>query len=143
MNGRPVWLASVSRRDVNGAIIGTANWSKRERKRLTEYLRTDVLGVLGDANVERVFRMNITLCIHRLCTPQEAAWAKSCWTGKEIRDLAGAPIEVLEEKGCLSAPSTRPCLNPGHVIIIPTRPDLWVPRDCGSCASCKARAALE
>jgi hypothetical protein len=121
----------------------TDRWSKRERKRLTQYLRTDVLAGLGDPTVERVFRMNVTLCIHRLCTPPEAERAMRMWEGTEHRDLAGQPIEILEEIGCSSALSTRPCDNPRRLVMVPSRPDLWVPQDCGACPSCQARAELE
>ena len=143
MQGRPVWLASVSRRDANNQIIATGAWSKRERKRLTEYLRSDVLAGVGDPTVERVFRMNVTLCIHRLCTPAEVERAMVTWAGKEHRDLAGQPIEVLEEIGCESPASTRPCENPRRLVVMQERPDLWLPQDCGRCASCRARAAFE
>jgi hypothetical protein len=143
MNGRPVWLASLSRRDADNEIIGTGKWSKRERKRLTQYLRSDVLGALGDPTCERVFRMNITLCVHRLCTPAEAAWAMQRWEGTSHRDLAGQPVEILEEVGCVSDPSTHPCADPGHLVIVPERPDLWVPQDCGKCETCLARKRHE
>jgi hypothetical protein len=143
MEGRPVWLASLSRRDASDAILATGTWSKRERKRLIAYLRSDVLAGVGDPSVERVFRMNSTLCVHRLCTAEEAAYAMSMWAGVTHRDLAGQPVEVIEEVGCTSALSTRPCDEPLHEVIIPDRPDLWVPRDCGSCPSCVARCQYD
>ena len=142
MDGRPVWLASISRRDANNEIIGTEQWSRRERLRLTAYLRNDVLLGVGDWSVERVFRMNVTLCIHRLCTQAEAARAMESWHGTEHRDLAGQPIEILEEIGCAGAPSTKPCVNPHRMVISASRPDLWVPQDCGLCKSCAARRVL-
>lgn len=113
------------------------------RKRSIAYLRHRVLGDVGDPLVERVFRMNVTLCIHRLCTPTEAAAAGRLWAGKEMRDLAGQPIEIIEERGCESGPSCQPCNNPRRLAIIPSRPDLWVPQDCGACPSCEARSILE
>ena len=138
----PVWLASVSRRDANNEIIGTEQWSFGEMLRLTAYLRESVLLGVGIASVERVFRTNVTLCIQRLCTSAEAARGMKSWQGTAHRDLAGQPIEILEEIGCAGAPSTKPCVNPHRMVILASRPDLWVPQDCGLCESCAARRVL-
>ena len=137
----------MSVRDVDGAIIPTARWA---RKGLvvsgTWYpdgaavLRWGLLGV-GDYARERVFRMNVTLCLHRGVTEDEAAGLPAEWHAA-TSGMAGGPLEVLEERGVRSLPSARPCHNPEHVIIVSSRPDLWVPGDCGKCGPCVARASL-
>lgn len=89
----------------------------------------------------RLFRMNVTTCLHKALTDDEILAIVPGWSCGKGRDIAGGPVEILEEtvKG---APSTRPCESPGHLVISRDRPDLWVPEDCGLCDPCRARAAI-
>lgn len=140
MDGRPVWLASYSLRD-KGKIKATGRYSQQERKRAIGRLY-GLLRDVGDESHTRVFRMNVTICLHKALTDEESlaivpGW---CFSGRG-RDIAGGPIEILEESRP-GAPSTRPCVSPSRGIIAPQRPDLWFPVDCGKCESCRARAAL-
>jgi hypothetical protein len=104
MEGRPVWLASVSRRDNAGKIKPTGTWTKADRAAGLNWLRA-LLGGVGDPRHELCFRMNITLCFHRVLTGEEEA---RIGPGCAVH-LAGGPIEVLWQKGCSDAPTTLPC----------------------------------
>ncbi len=135
MFGQPVWLASVSWRQ-RGSIVNTAHWGlKRERG---EQLLRQALGQLGDQRRERLFRMNVTLCLHRAMTGAEVASLPAYFADDPAIDLAGGPVEVLWESES-GAPSTRPCAEPVRAVTDWRRPDLWVPMDCGACQSCQAR----
>ena len=59
--------------------------------------------------------------------------------------LEAAPCVVLESRGLPDIPSTNPCKNPTKEPIegMAYDPELWVPIDCGRCASCRARRKLE
>jgi hypothetical protein len=139
MQGRPVWLASYSRRNRHG-IIGTSKWTREEFERGYQRLCAALSGV-GDESMERLFRMNVTLCLHRAATAAEVAALPASWHGDES-GAAGGPVEVLWSKGIEAAPSCLPCESPGHGLIPGCRPDLWVPIDCGRCEPCVARASL-
>jgi len=136
-----VWLASIALRDERGEIIATGDWTPEMQEYGDMQLRTSGLGGVGDASRQRCFRMNITRCLHRAVTKKELRVAPAWWHESRAVDIAGAPVEVLWSVGLPDTPSARPCANPGHQIINPTRPDLWVPEDCGVCLSCQARAA--
>jgi hypothetical protein len=138
MEGRPVWLASVSRRDSAGKIKPTGTWTKADRAAGLNWLRA-LLGGVGDPRHERCFRMNITLCFHRaLTTAEEARIGPGCAV-----HLAGGPIEVLWQKGCSDSPTTLPCRAPVRHQIDAGDDRLWVPLDCGECEPCRARALVQ
>jgi hypothetical protein len=143
MDGWPVWLASISRRDSAGRIIGTADWSHKSRRWMATLLREHVLAGVGDPSRQRCFRMNITLCIHRALTEREVADLVPQWRCGPGPNIAGPPVEILWEVGCTTSPSGLPCESPRHVVVRDDRPDLWLPGDCGACEPCRARAAIE
>lgn len=95
---------------------------------------------LGDPTRERLFRMNITLCLHRVASDAEVA-ALPPHFKQDTPGLAGGPIEILWSKGLETSLSCQPCANPTRRVLEPSRPDLWVPDPCGKCPSCLARAA--
>jgi len=139
MDGEPVWLCSVSHQ-LNGRIVATGTWKKHDFAFAERLAHTALAGV-GDQARERAFRMNITFCIHRAVSAFEKAtlprsWA--CATG----GMAGGPVQVLWSRGIAHRPAAMPCVNPGHLLINPERPDLWLPDDCGQCEPCLARAAI-
>lgn len=139
MYGQPVWLASVSRRAplMGNRTISTTLWSDKTRAEMTELLRR-VVGPAGNVERERIFRMNITLCIHRALTTAEVDSLPPYFHSDEPTDLAGGPVEVLweNEEGALS---TKPCAHPHRQYIDPRDPLLWIPLDCGVCDTCTAR----
>lgn len=135
MDGQPVWLASLSRRDRKGKIIATEHWARSMRYH--RMLRTVLEGV-GDQTRERLFRMNVTLCLHRACTDKEVRGLPDSWQ-KDLSGMAGGPLEVLWSS-VQTSPSCLPCENPEQIIIDKSRKDLWVPGDCGKCGPCLARA---
>lgn len=135
MRGQPVWLASLTRwqgspRHSTPRTTGT--WTPGELADGFARLRVLLDGV-GDPERERGFRMNLTLCIHRATTPDEAARLPPFTPSH----LAGGPVEVVyeTEPGKLS---TRPCSDPGREVFGGT----WLPVDCGRCATCLARAGV-
>jgi len=136
MNGRPVWLASYSLRK-NGRIVATGRWSQQQRRAATEALK-GLLREVGDESAMRVFRMNVTMCLHKALSQRDEVAIPVSWFSGPGRDVAGIPIEIIEET--CSSPSTRPCDNPGRLVIDRSRPDLWIPTPCGECPSCVARA---
>jgi len=139
MNGQPVWLASLSTRDKHGEVIATGNLKPYQVREAEVILRKALEGV-GDPSRERLFRMNITMCLHRAATDIEVATAPLWWQESPGCGIAGGPVAILWENTPASD-SCKPCEKPGHGIIYPSRPDLWFPVDCGSCAPCVARAA--
>jgi hypothetical protein len=137
MNGQPVWLASISRRRDNGRVLYVPEWSDSQRRAAEWTLRRTLRGV-GNPDRERLFRMNVTLCLHRAATDAEVAAAPAWFLTARGCGLAGGPVEVLSETERGSA-STRPCTTPGRHILEPTNPHAWVPIDCGLCEPCRAR----
>lgn len=139
MDGEPVWLASVSTWK-KGQLFPAERHNKYERRDAIALART-VLNGVGNQERERVFRMCITVCIHRALSEEEKANLKpsSC----PIKNLAGAPVEIIEERGCVPSLSTLPCENYRKRLIVPARRDLWVPAECGACPTCLARSAIE
>lgn len=142
-----MWLASVALRDSAGEIIGNATWTPEMWRYAEMTLTSTVLGGVGDRRRERLFRMNITLCLHRGVTPQELRRLPAWWHEADAVNLAGGPIEVLWSRGLPRTLSAEPCDNPTHRTLPPNgrqpRPDLWVPEDCGRCPSCVARIAAQ
>lgn len=141
MEGRPVWLASIS---VwwQGAVVPTGIWTPDTpaREAALSILRDELLDGVGDPSRERLFRMNVTLCMHRGLSEQEE---EKIGPGEAVH-LAGGPVELLWEHGVTASPAAMPCENPGR-IPLPNSIEhgLWIPEDCGKCEPCKARAAIE
>jgi hypothetical protein len=114
-------------------------WKRLEAERL---LNRTLSGV-GDMDRERLFRMNITLCLHRALTANEKAGLPAGWQNAP-GGLAGGPVEILRSRGIPDdLESAKPCLSPGQRVQFLTRPDLWIPQDCGNCPPCVARAVIE
>lgn len=138
MDGEPVWLASLSRWNRDGSLA-TSRWGPAQIDSGTNALRK-MLGECGDPSKERVFRMQLTLCIHRAANAAEkAALPEWFWSDPGI-GIAGGPIEVLWES-VPGKPSTRPCENAGRTWIDRER-EIWLPVDCGKCEPCHARALI-
>lgn len=141
MGGVPVLLASLSRRSTaTGRTIATGLWSEAVRAESAAMLRR-LFGPAGNPARERLFRMNVTLCLHRALTDDEVDALPAYFHADPPTDLAGGPVEVLWESEP-GAASTRPCANPERISLDPRSPLLWIPYDCGSCAACLARAAI-
>jgi hypothetical protein len=137
MDGQPVWLASISRKRENGRTIYVPEWSAAQLREAQKKLR-QLLDGAGDVSRERLFRMNITLCLHRAATDAEVAAAPEWFLTAKGCGLAGGPVEVLAET-VPGAPSTKPCLNPRMQVIEPGNKHAWIPVDCGRCEPCRAR----
>lgn len=132
-----MWLSSVS--IARDGVTVCAGKMREEERRLVEETLSYVTRNIGDDSRRRLFRMNLTTCLHKGLTEQEEAGLPAWFNTAEPIDIAGGPVEVLWEnvKGKLS---TRPCKAPTKQLISPERPDLWFPVDCGLCEPCKARA---
>lgn len=139
MNGQPVWLASVSRLRPNGRTLYVPEWSPRQMREGERLLR-EVLAGVGDTSRERLFRMNVTLCMHRAATNEEVQAQAPWFLTARGNGLAGGPVEILSETEAGSQ-STRPCHHPGKYIIDSSNPHGWIPADCGSCPPCLARSS--
>lgn len=140
MKGQPVWLASISRRRDNGRVLYVPEWSASQRRDAERVLRRVVRGV-GNPDRERLFRMNVTLCLHRAATDAEVRAAPPWFLTASGCGLAGGPVEILTETEIGSA-STRPCEHPRRRILEPGAVHGWLPVDCGLCEPCRARAGL-
>jgi hypothetical protein len=143
MDGLPVWLVSVSRRSPLTSRIRTVpTWSEEERQQTIALMR-DVLAEAGDRGKERIFRMQVTMCLHRALSDAEIAGLPAWFHAAEAIDIAGGPVEILWENA-VGKPSTRPCERPRKRLLDPGtgQLDLWIPLDCGLCAPCQARAAI-
>jgi len=134
MEGRPVWLASVSLRKGN-EIIPTGEWSEDQRDEADNVLDILLKGV-GDKRFERCFRMCVTMCRHRALSREETRQLPEEWFTLPAVDLAGGPVEVLWEQGIKPCLSTQPCESPTKA---PLGSNTWIPIDCGSCPTCVAR----
>lgn len=143
MDGVPVWLSSISRRGIDGRIIPNALWDERQMKEVRDLVFESLDGV-GDPQRQRLFRMNITLCLHRALSQGELAQLPEWWFQKPGVHLAGGPIEILYESvpGSLS---TKPCANPKKARLpgLYNGEYMWIPVDCGVCETCRARLAVE
>jgi len=139
MNGRPVWLASISLRYAKNfdRIIGTGEWMPMERKEARSILNLALAGV-GDMGRERGFRMCATACVHRALTDAEREALPPSWDDTPPDSLAGAPVEILWEVGPEQPLSTRPCADP-YRLELPGQPHLYFPEDCKRCETCRAR----
>lgn len=142
MDGRPVWLASVSRRHpVTDAIIPTGEWVARPALlNKGGRILKEVLSGVGDRGFERLFRMNITLCLHRAMTEEEVAGLPAWWHDAPAVGIAGPAVEVLRSRGASGRPAQQPCEDP--IRTLPQRgwdPRLWIPEGCGECGPCRDR----
>jgi hypothetical protein len=133
------------RHPLSGSIIAAGRWAYRKIRfrgalvEPAEVLHAALEG-LGQPDRERCFRMNVSLCLHRGATPEEVAALPDTWHDDES-GMAGGPVAVLWERGVKALTSALPCESPRHKTVIPGRPDLWIPVDCGRCAPCLARKA--
>ncbi len=139
MSGRPVWLASGSLRDDSGRLVLTGEMRGAQRVQVTDAL-VELLDGIGNPEHERCFRMNATICIHRALSASEEASLSPEWCALPAIHLAGGPVELLWSRGVQDTPSVRPCKQPTkHWLDRRT----WIPLDCGRCAPCVARRAIE
>ena len=150
MQGRPVWLASVSKRDLKRqVIIPNTRWPKW-MKDVAKQTLWQALKDVGDKEKGwRMFRMNITYCLHVAVSDHELELLPGVWQDQPGGALAGGPVAVLDAGNCGTAPSVLPCENPGHEALpmAPGNrypdPDMWFPRDCGLCEPCLDRIRIE
>lgn len=138
MDGEPVWLASVSLKR-RGEIVGTETWNRKRYQTAEKIARRALRGV-GDSGRQRAFRMNITFCVHRALKATERA-ALTASFFQAVGGVAGPPVEVLWSRGIEHRLAAMPCRDPAKMVVVPDRPDLWVPVGCESCDVCEARAA--
>ena len=134
-----MWLASVSLRDITGALVPTAYWNAVNRGNASTLLDS-VLRGLGDETRQRQFRMPVTFCRHRAVTEREEAGLPKWWRDAPPCDLAGPPLEVMWTKGIKESLSLQPCADPGRAPL-GDDPDIYLIVPCGACPSCKARDA--
>lgn len=139
MDGQPVWLASVSRFRPNGRRFYVPEWSGTQLREAERQLRMLVNGV-GDVSKERLFRMNITLCLHRAATDAEVAAQPAWFMTAAGCGLAGGPVQVLFETVAGST-STKPCEAPGKQVVDRHSMHGWIPVGCGQCEPCRARTS--
>lgn len=141
MGGVPVWLASYSLRNKKGMLVTTDLFDAVQRRRARDVLLQALAGV-GDVNRFRLFRMQVTTCLHRALTDEERDAICACPLGRP-RYIAGLPVEIIEERGVPDIPSTRPCLTPSRRPLDPKNARAWLPVGCGTCEPCRARAEIE
>lgn len=135
-----MWLASLSLRDKHGKVVGAEYWDDRQLA-YAQHLLTDVLlAGVGDPERERMFRMCITLCLHRGVRADELAQIPEWWHTAESVDLAGGPLHIYYARGVPDVESAKPCHAPRKAHAFPGRRDLYLPEDCGQCPPCRARA---
>lgn len=136
MGGRPVWLASISRWQ-GAQVVPTGRWGDGTLRAAVR-LAHEVLGPVGDADVERGFYMCSTLCFHRAVTDREAADLPAGPGG-----LAGPPgVRIVYESAACPpvAPSFEPCQRRRWQVLRTSAGVLRLPvDDCGTCPSCEAR----
>src|SRR5262245_66552327 len=126
MAGTPVWLCSISRRSpLRGGRLATPLWTPQTMAESIALLRRCV-GPAGNPARERVFRMQITICLHRAITAEESQQLPGWFHEAPPTDLAGGPIEIgfeIED----SWRSTKPCHAPLKDPLDGTTPWLYVP----------------
>lgn len=144
MQGRPVWLASISRRSRNGRVVSALKLPRRLVDEAVKILERVLHGV-GDTTRERTFQMCITTCMHRALTDEEIAKLPEGWMSIPPQDIAGGPVRTLSSKGIPETPSVEPCENyarkPLPGLFDADDDPLWVPIECGDCEPCRAREA--
>jgi hypothetical protein len=143
MKGQPVWLASISRRSAlhPSKAISTQLWPKQARDEAEAHLLR-LLGPAGNPARERLFRMQVTMCLHRALTDEEVDAAGSALRTDPPTDLAGGPVEILRETED-GLETTKPCHHPIRQVLDRRAPLLWLPYDCGTCPPCQARSAVQ
>ena len=82
MQGRPVWLASISKRNMKtDQIIPNTRWVSWMKKNAIQAL-WQALGQVGDREKGwRLFRMNITYCLHLAVSDEELEILGPQWAG--------------------------------------------------------------
>lgn len=137
-----MWLASTATRNrKTGKIIRTDKLAPDVLYKAIVLLREAVEG-RGDPERERLFRMNATICLHRVLSTEDRLALDPAFFRAEPIDIAGGPVEIIWESVEGSA-STRPCKRPRKKLIDRQQPELWVPVDCGICEPCIARAQID
>jgi len=121
-------------------VVYVPEWSPSQRRDAERLLRRLLDGV-GDTTRERLFRMNVTLCLHRAATDAEVTAQPPWFLQAPGYGLAGGPVEVLSET-VPGSPSTRPCIAPSRHVLEAGNPHAWIPVDCGQCEPCHARDRL-
>lgn len=121
--------------------ISTGLWIPQARREAEAHLLR-LLGPAGNPARERLFRMNVTMCLHRALTDEEVDAAGPALRTDAPTDLAGGPIEILRETE-EGLETTKPCHNPTRVGMDPRDALLWLPFDCTKCPPCIARMALQ
>jgi hypothetical protein len=132
-----VWLASTSKRNAGGKIIGTARWGLGAMNAASRLL-DDALHGIGEDERQREFRMPVTLCRHRALTDAEIAGLPKWWHDAPALDVAGPPMEVRWSKGIRESLSLQPCENPTR---LPIAADVYLIQSCGECRTCRASGA--
>jgi len=146
MNGRPVWLASVSLRNPDGIVPNTL-WGRPSKRHARNLLEVALAGV-GDPTRWRLFRMQVTYCLHRAVSDHELELLPEEWKSMKGSALAGGPVEILDSSGCANRASVEPCDNPRRIPLseltgVPSHTEAWFPEDCGICPSCRDRKLIE
>lgn len=137
-----MWLASASMRNASGEVVGAPRWGHGVNL-TAEKLIDEALAGVGDASMERCFRMPVTLCRHRALTDAEAAALPQWWHDAPAIDIAGPLLEVVWSRGIKESPTLQPCAEPGRQPIPGSKQsDLYLIVPCERCASCLARAAV-
>lgn len=142
MDGWPVWLVSLSRTSIlTGQKILVPRWPKDWITESMKIMREALHGA-GDESRERIFRMNLTICLHRAISIAEYDALPSSFHEGEAEGIAGGPVAVLWES-IPGSQSTKPCHNPKRMPLPETNDLLygWIPIDCGVCDPCIAREA--
>lgn len=141
MNGQPVWLVSMSLDRPDGRKLPVPRWPSGYRLEAPTRMR-EVLGGCGDEARERLFRMNVTMCLHRAATDAEVRTQPEWFLSAPGCGLAGGPVEVLWEN-VPGAASTKPCRAPRKHVLDRSDALMWLPVDCGKCPPCRARARFQ
>jgi hypothetical protein len=143
MQGRPVWLASLSLRLRSTGLIRPAElWHKDTLKAAKEVVRRSLLKGIGDVSMERMFRMCMTLCFHRALTREEIEGLPPQFLANKPRDFAGGPLHTYYSRGVpKDLPTLVPCMKPRKTYLDMSLEN-YVVNDCGECRPCMARLAL-
>lgn len=138
-----MWLASVSLRS-NGELVPAADWT-RGIKTVTkaDSLINRILDGRGLVGRQRAFRMSITLCRHRVLSAEEKEYLPPSFRVGRARDIAGGPVAALWSIGIPDVPSVQPCRDMGKQPIEGLDRRFFIPKDCGYCEPCLARAAVD
>lgn len=143
-----MWLASVSRSRLThpvGQLWPAKEWADNPNLRRDGVeLLEQVLDGVGDGRWERLFRMCVTLCLHRGLSDEEIARLPTWWREAKGKALAGGPLKVYYSRGVPEGlVSCDPCEKPGREYFPGHRRNIWVPIDCGKCPPCLQRAEIE